>query len=147
FQAIKNLFSSKTAEEETQEGADESEEENFYTETKVTIDTSVVSAYRTDTVLSNLKEILSDVQKKESALNRLLNAKQLEVLEQDRMIMDKIRMIVTSLERREILKAEEQTKEAKMLADRFAFTILGIGVVGLLAGTVLVLLILHDINK
>lgn len=147
FQAIKNLFSSKTTEEETQEGADESEEENFYTETKVTIDTSVVSAYRTDTVLSNLKEILSDVQKKESALNRLLNAKQLEVLEQDRMIMDKIRMIVTSLERREILKAEEQTKEAKMLADRFAFTILGIGVVGLLAGTVLVLLILHDINK
>lgn len=147
FQAIKNLFSGKTSEENTPVEESDAEEEDFYTETRVTIDTSVVSVYRTDTVLSNLKEIFSDMQRKESALNRLLNAKQLEVLQQDRLIMDKIRMIVTSLERREILKAEEQTKEAKMLADQFAFTILGIGVVGLLAGTVLVLLILHDINK
>lgn len=147
FQAIKSLFSTKSEEESSSQGVDEAEDDDFYTETRVTIDTSVVSVYRTDTVLSNLKEIFSDMQRKESALNRLLNAKQLEVLQQDRMIMDKIRMIVTSLERREILKAEEQTKEAKMLADQFAFTILGIGVVGLLAGTVLVLLILHDINK
>ena len=147
FQTIKNLFSSKPSEEEVIQDGSEDEDENFYTETKVTIDTSVVSVYRTDTVLSNLKEIFSDMQRKESALNRLLNAKQLEVLQQDRLIMDKIRMIVTSLERREILKAEDQTREAKALADQFAFTILGIGVVGLLAGTVLVLLILHDINK
>ena len=147
FQAIKNLFSGRPSETNAQEEPEESEEEDFYTETRVTVDTSVVSVYRTDTVLSNLKEIFSDMQKKESALNRLLNAKQLEVLQQDRLIMDKIRMIVTSLERIEILKGEKQTKEAKMLADQFAFTILGIGVLGLLAGTVLVLLILHDINK
>lgn len=147
FQAIKNLFNSKSSEEDTQGAEGEDEDEDFYTETRVTIDTSVVSVYRTDTVLSNLKEIFSDMQRKESALNQLLNAKQLEVLQQDRLIMDKIRMIVTSLERREILKADEQTREAKALADRFAFNILGVGVVGLLAGTVLFLLILHDINR
>lgn len=150
LQAIRNLFGSKNEENtpSSEENMGKAEkEDDYYTETKVTVDTSIVSAFQTDSILSNIKKILSDVQRQESALNRLLNAKQLEVLEQDRMIMDKIRLLVTSLERREILKAEEQTQQAKALADKFSFTILAVGILGLLAGTVFVLLILHDINK
>lgn len=149
FNAIKNLFSSKKEEREPEVEGElfEEGEEQVYTETKVTVDTSVVSTYKTDTVVANIKKILADMQRKESAFNRLLTSKQLEILNQDRLIMDKLRVLLTDLERAEILKAERQTQEAKKIAGKFAYTILAIGILGLLAGTIFLLLIIHDINK
>ena len=148
FNAIKNLFSSKKEVDEPEEGVEENQEiEGFYTETKVTVDTSVVSSYKTDTVVANIRKILADMQKKETALNQLLTSKQLEILEQDKLIMNKLRILLTDLERAEILNAEKQTQEAKKIAGKFSFTILAIGIFGLLAGTTFLLLIIHDINK
>lgn len=149
FNAIKNLFSGKKDEKESEVEGElfEEDEEQVYTETKVTVDTSVVSTYKTDTVVANIKKILADMQRKESAFNRLLTSKQLEILDQDRLIMDKLRVLLTELERAEILKAESQTQEAKKIAGKFAYTILAVGILGLLAGTIFLLLIIHDINK
>lgn len=148
FNAIKNLFSGKKEAPASEESIDDSiAEEEFYTETKVTVDTAVVAISKTDTVVANIRKILSDMQKKESALNRLLTTKQLEILEQDRMIMDKLRVLLTDLERAEMLSAEKQTEAAKGIAQKFSYTILGIGMFGLLVGTLFILLIIHDINR
>lgn len=148
FNAIKNLFGGKKEEMPQQEEIDDSIGGNeFYTETKVTVDTSIVAITQPDTVVANIRKILSDMQKKESALNRLLTAKQLEILEQDRLIMDKLRVLLTGLERAEIINAERQTEAAKKIAGKFSFTILAIGIFGLLVGTIFILLIIHDINR
>lgn len=149
FSAIKNLFSGKKEDGEPEVATGESQEtEGFYTETKVTVDTSVVSSsYKPDTVVANIRKILADMQRKETALNQLLTSKQLEILEQDKLIMNKLRILLTDLERAEIINAEKQTQEAKKIAGKFSFTILGIGIFGLLAGTIFLLLIIHDINK
>lgn len=148
FNAIKNLFSSKKEEEAQEEVIDDVVgDEEFYTETKVTVDTSIVAITKTDTVVANIRKILSEMQKKENALNRLLTTKQLEILEQDRMIMDKLRVLLTGLERAEILNAERQTEAAKKIAGKFSYTILAIGIIGLLVGTIFILLIIHDINR
>lgn len=148
FNAIKNLFSSKKEEDVPEVISDDSVgNEEFYTETKVTVDTSIVAISKTDTVVANIRKILSDMQKKEKALNRLLTSKQLEILEQDRLIMDKLRVLLTGLETAEIFNAEQQTKAAKKIAGKFSYTILGIGIFGLLVGTLFILLIIHDINR
>ncbi len=148
FNAIRNLFGGKKEEETKEQVTDDSVgDAEFYTETKVTVDTSIVAITQTDTVVANIRKILSDMQKKESALNRLLTTKQLEILEQDRLIMDKLRVLLTGLERAEILKAERQTEAAKKIAGKFSYTILAIGIIGILVGTLFILLIIHDINR
>src|SRR5690606_17517968 len=87
FQAIKSLFSGGNDgdEEETTKPEDALEDE-YITETTVKVDTSIVTSVQPDTLLSNIKKILSDIQKRENVLNRLLTSKELEILEQDRLI-------------------------------------------------------------
>lgn len=142
FDVIKKIFTGKEADE-----ADTTKAEDVLTETKITVDTMVTSEYQPDTILSNVKRILSNLQAQETRFNRLLTTKELEMLKKDSHIMSSIRTIIKELEEEERALSESKAAEAKMVADTFSKTILTIGIIALIAGIIFILLILHDVNK
>lgn len=144
FDIIKKIFTKK---EEDGEIAVQDQEPEVLTETKVTIDTTITSDYQPDTVLLNVKKILSQLRAQESRFNRLLTKKELEMLKKDNLIMTNIMTIIRDLENEEKKVNEEKAAESKAVADKFSKTILIIGIVALTAGIFFIILILHDVNK
>jgi hypothetical protein len=143
FRKLKKAFSKPPPLEETRE-ADEGPV--ILSTTRVITDTSLIRP--TDSViLSNVRNVLSNVRKQDIASYEGLKVQELEMLHNSSMIISQVMSIFRQLEITQTLLAERRAKEAISKADRSIVSIVIIGSVSLLLILLFVMLILGNIRR
>ncbi len=120
-------------------------EPKIQTETKITTDTST-SFIQSDTVLGNINRILEETSAEESRYQKVLAKKELELIEGNIAIIDRIRRLINNLEREELSLSIARANRAKIIASRSTLTISIIIILCLISGLGLVYYIFKDIS-
>ncbi len=99
------------------------------------------------TEVADVERILSDVQREVNQYEDMLVLKEMELLQQDKLIMDRIRGMIYRLEQHEREKAASNSANAQEVAQNTSLVLLIIGILGLLSCIAFILLILRDITR
>jgi signal transduction histidine kinase/DNA-binding NarL/FixJ family response regulator len=94
-------------------------------------------------VRSVLHNVQREVQKQEAALI----AKEMELLQQDKQIMDQVRRMIYELEKHELQQARASSEKAQEVARKTSLILLLVGVFGLGSGIAFIFVILRDLTR
>ncbi|MEO9869827.1 ATP-binding protein [Ekhidna sp.] len=122
-------------------------EYDYYTFERTSHDTATIKSYSPDSVLQQVKKILTETEGKEVQFLQNLTRQELAMIEQDQIFMKQIRSIITNLDKSEREAANARRKSAFILATDSTRVIVIIGVVSLLIGSILFIFITKDITK
>lgn len=141
--AIKKVFTNEKPSFDTLEYLDQ----DYFTYIDTKVDTNVVKSYNPDTILLKVKEILSETKNLEVEMQNRLNYRELRVLKQDQIFMNKMQSIINDLKESErIASAQKKDKASGKIASASrVITFIGIG--GLIAGGILLVLITKDMTR
>ncbi len=107
--------------------------------------TEVKKNVKTD--LQQVTQIVTTAQKEENVLTQLSGEKEMELLQRDKLVMDRIRTIINSMEADEEITSLVQAREAKAESDRAIIVVSIVAIAGGIFAILFLLLIFSDISK
>ena len=142
---LTGLFSNKRRQVVKMEGSDSM---LTTTRTEVRIDTIVINQRAApDSLMSNVRQILKEVQQEENVYRRQLTSQELGMLQKDQAIMDQIRKMIMELDREEAISSLTNARKARNVANKSSVIIFMISCAGLLMSLVFMVLIVKDITR
>ncbi|SFG71041.1 ATP-binding protein [Pontibacter chinhatensis] len=112
---------------------------------EVEIDTTITDV--SVAPLNQVRRILYNVQREADEQARKLQDRELALLQQDKQVMDQIRLMMHELERHEHEKAQLNSATAREVAQQTSTILLAIGLLGLGSGIAFILIILRDLTR
>lgn len=116
------------------------------TETQVTYDTVITEADARE-IIESIVQILSEYEQKELYLQRISSDAEFRLLKKDAQIMEQIRGMVKDLHAAELQRTQLQSSASREIAQKSIFTILAVGLSGLIISIIFISVILKDITK
>ncbi|WP_209319849.1 ATP-binding protein [Ancylomarina longa] len=134
------LFKGKKAEER---GVDSLE--TVVKRTEVKVDTSYLP--QEDSLLRSLENMLQIAQQKEQLNRDIVSREELQLVEENSLIWDKIKLLLNQLEKERMQQLTKASVKAKQIASNSIFTISIIIMIAFVLGILFIIFILMDITK
>ncbi|WP_161622670.1 sensor histidine kinase [Cesiribacter andamanensis] len=114
---------------------------------EVFVDTVVLTQPVADSLVSDMRKILRELQQEESSNRRQLSQQELTLLANDQEIMEQIRRMIRLMEQEEAAVTTGRILKARRMVDDASLIIFLISCTGLLTSFIFVLLIIRDISR
>lgn len=111
------------------------------------LDTIPSGSYISDSVIHVLAEMLDRIRVEQREYKISLSSKELELLEKDRNIMEKIRSVIGLLEKEELSSSLRQSMDAQTLVGKSTIKVLALGAITIILLILLLAVIFRDISR
>jgi len=139
----KNFFSKLFSKKEDAKKVDSLE--TVVKRTEVKVDTSYLP--QADSLLRSLENMLQLAQKKEQLNRDIISREELQLVEENSLIWDKIKLLLNQLEMERMQQLSVASSKAKQIANNSIFIISIIIIVAFVLGVLFIIFILMDITK
>ncbi|MGD9976828.1 MAG: ATP-binding protein [Bacteroidales bacterium] len=111
------------------------------------LDTIPSGSYISDSVIYVLAEMLDRIRVEQREYKISLSSRELELLEKDRNIMEKIRSVIGLLEKEELSSSLRQSMDAQTLVGKSTIKVLALGAITIILLILLLAVIFRDISR
>ncbi len=106
-----------------------------------------LEANQADALLDDVKDIINDIESKDSKMKEYLGKQELDIIEQDWLIMDQIRSIIRDVRREELSLAKANSTRARQIATTSVSTITTVGGVVILGSLLFLIMVFKDLAQ
>jgi len=110
-------------------------------------DTIPYGTYIPDSVINGLVDILNRIRVEQREYRVDLSAKELELLDKDRDVMDRIRSVIAMLEKQELSASMRQSMELEQVVGKSIIKVLALGAITFILLILLLAVIFRDISR
>ena len=110
-------------------------------------DTIPIAPSITDSIINNLVNVLSRIRVEQREYRISLSAKELELLDKDRNVMEKIRSVIGLLEKDELSASLTQSMEIQQVVNKSIIKVLALGAITFIMLLLLLAIIFRDISR
>lgn len=110
-------------------------------------DTISITPSISDSIIRGLTDILKQIRIEQREYRISLSAKELELLERDRKIMEQIRSVIGLLEKQELSSSLRQSMEVQELVSKSIIKVLALGAITFMLLIILLAVIFRDISR
>jgi signal transduction histidine kinase/DNA-binding response OmpR family regulator len=114
---------------------------------EVFVDTVLLAKPVADSLVSDMRKILRELQQEESSNRRQLSRQELTLLANDQEIMNQIRRMILLMEQEELAVSTSRILKARRMVNNASLIIFLISCTGLLTSFIFVVLVIRDISR
>lgn len=139
FKKVKNLFSSTDPNQE--------QISKVVVEQHITYDTLIQPKPLPDSVVKLVKHTLDRLKQRDNYLKEKIISNETQLLQSNRILMDNLREMVSSLEREEIANSTASINKSKAIIQKTTLSVLRLGFIAIFLIAVFIIIIYRDIKR